>query len=113
MTLHATIRPCKLFVENFLKKFSGTQKTPTTRNEWRGFSVRGDKGLWSGSGLITLSSWPCCRGGVRACVVCVYLDIVTWTGREVSITNRFVYGWYTIDTRPHPGCTMHHTFWDQ
>ena len=28
MTLHATIRPRKLFVENFLKKFPGTQKPP-------------------------------------------------------------------------------------
>ena len=37
MTLHATITPRKLVVENFLKKFPGTQKTPTTRNEWWGF----------------------------------------------------------------------------
>src|SRR5699024_9089554 len=38
--------------------------------------------------LVTLSSRPCCRGGVRACVVCAYFATVTWTGREVSITIR-------------------------
>src|SRR5699024_8979841 len=41
--------------------------------------------------LVTLSPWPCCRGGVRACVVCAYLDTVTWTGREVTITIRLLY----------------------
>src|SRR5699024_8475691 len=59
--------------------------------------VRGDKVLWSGSRLITLSPWPCCRGGVRARVVCVYLDIVTWTGREVTITIWLLYLRYTIE----------------
>ena len=53
--------------------------------------MRGDKVLWSGSRLITLSSRPCCRGGVRACVVCAYLGIVTWAGREVTITIRLLY----------------------
>ena len=53
--------------------------------------MRGDKILWSGSRLITLSSRPCCRGGVRACVGCAYLGIVTWAGREVTITIRLLY----------------------
>src|SRR5699024_6280772 len=56
-----------------------------------GSVVRGDKVLWSGSRLITLSPWPCCRGGVRACVVCAYLGIVTWTGWKVTITIRLLY----------------------
>src|SRR5699024_1261201 len=55
------------------------------------FFVRGDKVLWSGSRLITLSPWPCCRGGVFVCTGCVYLDTVTWTGREVTITIRLLY----------------------
>ena len=62
--------------------------------------MRGDKVLWSGSRLITLSPWPCCRGGVRACVVCAYLDIVTWTCREVTITIWLLYRPYTIEARP-------------
>ena len=41
--------------------------------------------------LITLSSWPCCRGGARACVVCAYLGGVTWAGRKVTITIRLLY----------------------
>ena len=60
--------------------------------------------------LVTLSPWPCCRGGVRACVVCAYLGIVTWTGREVTITIRLLYGPYTIDASPHHGFTMPHRF---
>src|SRR5699024_12624492 len=61
------------------------------------FFMRGYKVLWSGSRLITLSPWPCCRGGVRACVVCVYLDIVTWTCWKVTITIRLPYLRYTIE----------------
>src|SRR5699024_7339703 len=64
------------------------------------------KSCGQGSRLITLSPWPCCRGGVRACVGCAYLGIVTWTGREVTITIRLLYGRYTIDASPHPGFTM-------
>src|SRR5699024_7945255 len=75
--------------------------------------VRGDKVLWSGSRLITLSPWPCCRGGVRACVVCAYLGIVTWTGWKVTITIRLLYGRYTIDASPHHGFKMPHRFWAQ
>src|SRR5699024_2997046 len=65
-----------------------------------GSVVRGDKVLWSGSRLITLSSRPCCRGGVRACVVCAYLGIVTWAGREVTITIWLLYRSYTIEASP-------------
>ena len=68
--------------------------------------VRGDKVLWSGSRLITLSPWPCCRGGVFVCTGCVYLDTVTWTGRKVTITIRLLYVRYTIDASPHHGFTM-------
>src|SRR5699024_4728533 len=75
------------------------------------FFVRGDKVLWSGSRLITLSPWPCCRGGVFVYTGCVYLDTVTWTGREVTITIRLLYGPYTIDASPHHGITMPHRFW--
>src|SRR5699024_1005841 len=56
-----------------------------------GLFVRGDKVLWSGSRLITLSPWPCCRGGVFVYTGCVYLDTVTWTGRKVTITIRLLY----------------------
>src|SRR5699024_4463443 len=63
--------------------------------------------------LVTLSPWPCCRGGVRACVVCAYLDTVTWTGREVTITIRLLYVRYTIDASPHHGFKMPHRFWAQ
>src|SRR5699024_3848168 len=53
--------------------------------------VRGDKVLWSGSRLITLSPWHCCRGGVFVYTGCVYLCSVTWAGREVTITIRLLY----------------------
>src|SRR5699024_1126417 len=35
--------------------------------------------------------WPCCRGGVFVYTGCVYLGIVTWAGREVTITIRLLY----------------------
>src|SRR5699024_6536969 len=54
-----------------------------------------------------------CRGGVRACVVCAYLGIVTWTGWKVTITIRLLYGRYTIDASPHHGFKMPHRFWAQ
>ena len=113
MTLHAPIMLRKLFVENFLKSFRARKRPPPLAMSDGGPVVRGDKVLWPGSRLITLSPWPCCRGGVRACVVCVYLDIVTWTGREVTITIRLPYGRYTIDASPHHGFTMPHRFWAQ
>ena len=63
--------------------------------------------------LVTLSPRPCCRGGVRACVVCTCLGIVTWAGREVTITIRLLYGPYTIDASPHHGFIIPHRFWAQ
>src|SRR5699024_12038243 len=71
MTLHATIRPRKLFVENFLKSFWARKRPPPLAMSDGGSVVRGDKALWSGSRVITLSSRPCCRGGVFACTGCV------------------------------------------
>src|SRR5699024_1437766 len=50
--------------------------------------------------LVTLSSRPCCRGGVVVYTGCVYLDIVTWTCRKVTITIRLLYLAYTIEPNP-------------
>src|SRR5699024_8676809 len=113
MTLHATIRPRKLFVENFLKSFWARKRPPPLALSDGGSVVRGDKVLWSGSRLITLSSRPCCRGGVFVYTGCAYLDTVTWTWRKVTITIRLLYGPYTIDASPHHGFKMPHRFWAQ
>src|SRR5699024_10677911 len=75
-----------------------------------GLFVRGDKVLWSGSRVISLSPWPCCRGGVFVYTGCVYLGSVTWTCRKVTITIRLLYVRYTIDASPHRGFTMPHRF---
>src|SRR5699024_1497633 len=71
------------------------------------------KSCVQGPCLITLSPWPCCRGGVCVYTGCVYLDTVTWTCRKVTITIRLLYVRYTIDASPHHRFTMPHRFWAQ
>src|SRR5699024_10280831 len=54
---------------------------------------------------------PCCRGGVRACVGCAYLDTVTWTGREVTITIRLLYPRSILRQAPTLGLQCPTVFW--
>src|SRR5699024_12419165 len=63
---------------------ANTEDPHCPRWTMRVFYARLDKIPLTGSRLITLSSWPCCRCGVFVYTGCGYLDTAPWTGRGVA-----------------------------